>query len=181
MIMDARIAAELLYESEATLRMVDTVLDELHIGELDNPAQAQGMWALRSDEDSEAREYHAPPEFCVRGYWQVHELLDCVRQARELITPERQQRELPLQPSSDDPRLDRILSVVDALDSMADEGDSLKSTLLAELRQEVRSLVDVGAGNATTDRSRAAVALLAEAEGRLTRLGHLFDGGEHQH
>lgn len=180
MIMDARIAAELLYESEATLRMVDTVLDELHVGELDNPAQAQGMWALRAGKDSEAQEYHAPPEFCVRGYWQVHELLDCVRQAREIITPERQQTELPLESSSEDPRLDRILSIVDALDSMSEDGSSLKSTLVAELRQEVRSLVQVGAGNVTTDRSRVAVALLAEAEGRLTRLGHLFDGGDQQ-
>ena len=179
MIMDSRIAAELLYESEATLRMVDTVLDDLHLAELEVELEPQprGLWAVQSD-DRNAGDYHAPTEFCVRGYWQVHELLDCLRQAREMIAPSRQQTELRLDESAGNDRLDEVLSMVDALDSLEDPAED-RGRLVGELRTAIRSLLD-GSGTRPNDDLpiRSALSLLADAEVRLTRLGHLFDGGD---
>lgn len=175
MIMDARTAAELLYESEAALRMVDTVLDDLHIGELEPNPNVQGLWALRTDGE-DGGDVHAPPEFCVRGYWQVHELMECVRQAREVISPAGQQAELQLGEAPENARLDRVLSMIDALDSLDESTPAGRAELLTELRREIGGLVG-GASVPTSDvaRARTATALLSEAEVRLTRLGHMFE------
>lgn len=179
MIMDSRIAAELLYESEATLRMVDSVLDDLHLAELDvePEPQARGLWAVRSEDDATG-DYHAPTEFCVRGYWQVHELLDCLSQARRMIAPTHQQTELHFEEDAGNDRLDEVLSMVDALDSLEDPAED-RGRIVAELRTAIRGLLD-GSGRRPTDdlQIRSALSLLADAEARLTRLGHLFDGGD---
>lgn len=175
MIMDARIAAELLYESEATLRMVDTVLDELHAGELEAEAPMGPRLVARNDYP-ESGSVHAPNEFCVRGYWQVQDLLETVQQARQMIAPG-EQTEFELTSSASDPRLDLILSLVDSLETLDETNAGERTAMLNSLRDELRSMVGTPA-NAAGDQSSAAKGLLAEAEAKLTRLGYMFEDGD---
>src|SRR5688500_3859445 len=97
MIMDARIAAELLYESEATLRMVDTALDELRVGDEDELRRPSARMETLGSDFAETDEYEVPSEFCVRAYWQVQEIAECVRDSRELLQSVKPEAELEVE------------------------------------------------------------------------------------
>jgi hypothetical protein len=174
MLIDSPAAADLLYESEATLRMVDNVLDELRIGELEVRASAPRLKTLHHHFD-EAGAPEAPPEFRQRAFWQVQELMDCVREGRRML-----QTEGVSDPSFEQAeRLGRIALILDRLDSIEEPEFDRKSDLFGQLRQEMRGLIDwKKPANLEDQRIAAAIVALSEAEGRLTRLGTLFDGGD---
>lgn len=175
MIMDSRIAAELLYESEATLRMVDTALDELRIGDEDRRKPSPRLEALSSYE-KETDEFEVPPEFCVRAFWQVQDVAECVRDSRELLQSAQPRSEC-MDDIGDQGRLDRVLSLIDRLDSMDESGSRKDSDLISQLRDEIVGVLQrAELYGGTGKQIGTAIALLAEAEGRLTRLGHVFDG-----
>lgn len=170
MIMDARIAAELLYESEATLRMVDSVLDELHLSDaaLAEPSQ-RPMLSLVTDTDA------AGDDLGSRGYWQVQDLLESVQDARRLLAPETGQREIPFSGTSAAGDLDALYSVIDSLESL-DDLNPTQSTLFAELRDKLGTALTSGLSASDQEqRTATAVDILAEVEARLTRLSHFFE------
>ena len=172
MIMDSRIAAELLYESEATLRMVDTALDELRIGDEERRAPAPRLEALTSFQE-ESDEFEVPPDFCVREFWQVQEVAECVRDGRELLQAARPRPDRENALGDHQGRLDRVLSLIDSLD---ESGTGGSSDLIRQLRGEIVGVLQ-GAElySGAAKQIDTAIALLTEAEGRLTRLGHVFD------
>lgn len=178
--MDSRIAAELLYESEATLRMVDTALDELQIDDAESRFTGPRLKAICSNYDTEQAELHIPPEFCVRAYWQIHELLDCVRQSREAVQAiGRADRATAGAVQGDDRSgVDRALALIDRLDTMDDGAVVERHALHNDLRCDLVGMLarrDHAAGS--SEQLSMITVLLAETEARLTKLGHLFDSG----
>src|SRR5690606_10880387 len=121
--MDSRIAAELLYESEATLRMVDTALDELAAGDPDNELRIPGVLLETFGTDPASQnDPGMPSELSIRAYWQVQEVADCVREGRELLRTVRPPAERVAVPVDERARFDRVLSLIDRLDPGPDAG-----------------------------------------------------------
>lgn len=162
--------AELLYESEATLRMVDTVLDELQISDTESALPLQGMWALRSEAD-ESGDPCAGYDVFVRGYWQVQELLECLAEVRRSFGA--RVAEHAETATGGRERLDHVLSLVDSLE--AGRGMD-RPDVASALRHEIRDLLEsAGLPGDVDPRVASALAMIGEAEGRLTRLAHLFE------
>ena len=173
MIMDARIAAELLYESEATLRMVDSVIDELHLSDAlsAEPGQRPALSLVTDSDDAE----DGFGDVGTRGYWQVQELLERVQDARRLLAPSDAQREIPFSNGDAAGDLDSLYSVIDSLESLDDRSAS-QATLFADLRNKLgTTLTSSLAATDQVQRTATAGEILAEVEARLTRLGHYFE------
>lgn len=174
--MDSRIAAELLYESEATLRMVDTALDELAAGDPGNELRIPGVLLESFGTDlADETEFDMPSELCIRAYWQVQEVADCVRESRELLRTVKQPVERTVAPLDERARFDRVLSLLDRLDSDSSE-TSRDSALFGELRAEIMAVIGHAEESDQAARNVSlAISFLSEAEGRLTRLSNVFD------
>jgi hypothetical protein len=179
--MNSRIAAELLYESEATLRMVDSALGELQMSDLENRLRGPRLKAVYDNFETEPAELAIPPEFCVRAYWQIHELLDTVRQSREAIQSIGR-AELPPTRVAAAPfdGVDRALALIDRLDTLDDAASSIeRQTLHDDLRSDLLRIHErADRASHSSDCLSAVTVLLAEAEARLTKLGYLFESGE---
>jgi hypothetical protein len=81
--MNSRLAAELLYESEATLRMVDHALDELRLQESRPRPDLAAVSQLAEPAD---RGPELSQTLRLRVFWQIQELLDYVRETRAALS-----------------------------------------------------------------------------------------------
>jgi hypothetical protein len=174
--MDSRITAEMLYESEATLRMVDDVLDELRIGDAEPLFSAPRLTVIGPERSGETADV---TELSVRAFWQVHEVLDNVQESREEL--QEIGREMGADPvaRSDRDALDRAMELVDRLDSFEDGAPIDRERLHAELRRELIDIINRRERRTEVTQRVGGVALqLAEAEVHLSRLAHLFEGAE---
>ncbi|MEX2582853.1 MAG: hypothetical protein WD766_06250 [Gemmatimonadota bacterium] len=180
--MDSRIAAELLYESEATLRMVDDALDELRMAEPEPRRHPGGRAPDLSGFDSESTVVTAPSEFCVRAYWQVQDLLESVRLSRQALQAVGNHRDSGTDGDAsrrEHGGLDRALALVDRLDTLDDASATQRQALHAELRRDLAdALEQLDRRTGTSDQLSAIALQLAEAEARLTKLAHLFEDGD---
>lgn len=181
--MEHRIAAELLYESEATLRMVDDALDELRIGDAEQRVPRAHLTAVCSNFDADDDPgYDVPSELCVRTFWQIQELLDGVRQSRETLQALSGERRAAAQQEDgggSEPSVDHALSLLDRLDSADQPASDAVRELYAELRRDLLGLLGRSEDHSGSSERLSAVALqLSEAEARLTRLAHVFETGE---
>jgi hypothetical protein len=179
--MKPRIAAELLYEYEATLRMVDNVLDELRIADAESLRVVPVLRALPpGGRQAPEPAVQVPPDFCVRGYWQVQELVEQVREARQVMEGG------PDWNNPDDPEgeyqellrfIDRAVALVDRIEGVDGSTSAQREEAPGELRRELLNLLDRTARrHSFQDRRGSAALLLSEAETGLTRLGYLFQG-----
>jgi hypothetical protein len=169
--MNSRIAAELLYESEATLRMVDDALDELRLSEAGPFSGTPRLTVIRSGDDVDA---DARGVLSVRVFWQLQEVLDAVRESREALQAMSRQNVS----ESRGAELDRALALVDRLDTL-EAGETERPALHAELRRELIAVLNRGdGGDRSRDRLTDVSNRLAESETRLARLGHLFESGD---
>lgn len=178
--MESRNIADLLYESEATLRLVDSALDEIRAA--DREAEGRSTAAV-PDGSAEVRAgrrgYDAPSEFRIRAFWQVQEVSDCVRESRELLRSAAPPDGNAAQADGEG-AFDRVLSLIDQLDpaSASDAGAQRDERLIADLRAEVLSLIRAtAAGDERAKNISRAISFLSEAEGRLTQLHHILDAG----
>lgn len=175
--MDSRIAAELLYESEATLRMVDTVLDELRISDASARFMGQQLTTLDPGGQTQTAEIEIPSEFCVRAYWQIQEALECVQHSREALqlgAREEMSGEPGNERQEQRERIDRALALLDRLESLEAGADD-RSSIHRELRHDLVGILN--RAQRRTERGESislATSLIAEAEARLTRLGNSF-------
>lgn len=129
--MRPRTAAELLYESEASLRLVDHVLDDFQVSDTNPAGPSRSPYTALSTLTAERPPRSpVPSEFCIRTYWQIQEALDFIQQSRE----------------------------------------------------EIQTLVKESQGRTPQERGnnrlKTITDQLTEAEAKLIRLGHLFDGAE---
>jgi hypothetical protein len=82
---NARSAAELLYESEATLRMVDHALDELGLCEdYPEPRSTRSMTVGPLPEPSPTGS-DVPRQLALRELWELQELIEQVGRSRESL------------------------------------------------------------------------------------------------
>jgi hypothetical protein len=178
--MSSRIAAELLYESEATLRMVDTVLDEMRIAD---PAPAEHCKPVAGAEgQTPSAVLQIPTDLCVHAYWQIQEALECVQLGREALQAgERAPTDRGVPPHDTSGQFGSIygaLAHLDRLEALGDSTNRERSVMHRQLRQDLVDILNRAERRAEReDKISLATSLMAEAEARLTRLGHTFETG----
>lgn len=181
-----RLSGELLDDSAATLRLVDSLLDELREGE--EVVIEEGKRVQRVIQDLAIRPTGLAqlPHVLLRAYSEIVGALETLRQSRgvlERATVERVQRtHQKLQEVSSATEmaasdmldgLDRSLALIDRLeDGEPGEGEQVRG----ELRDELFRLIGcLQFQDITAQQLRFASNVLEEIEGRLAAIADLFD------
>ncbi len=165
---------EQLYDSEATLRLVDRLLEDL---DMSDPARsaARSRSGYRTEQlRDEPGEAHVASPLFLRVFWEIHDALELLRDSQAALLPS-----LDTNRSGGDEergRLDRALALADQLQS--EEGDPLRGPAHGALREELLALAgDLRSREAATDRLHLAADLLLHLEDRLAQLARAFDAG----
>lgn len=192
-----KLPEELLGDSEATLRLVDALLDDLREGDeivRDESERIAGVIKSVSNSPSALAQL---PKILLRAYAEIRGALETLRRSRgvlERATVERIQRtQANLREVSSATEkaasdmldgLDRALLLIDRLDSCADpvlgeEADTEDaSEIRTELRDELFHLISsLQFQDITSQQLRYASGVLTEIESRLVAIANLFDSG----
>ena len=189
--MTARHANELLYDSEAALRLVDSAIEDirdtrpgagmaeaLHAGNLRDLLQAAGPLGLLGIS-----------HVLVRGYGEIVGVLQSLRESRDVLASaapgnvqntHQKLREVTnateTAATSILDGLDRAVALVDQMDAKAGEGDaSADAALRNTLRDELFSLMGcMQFQDVTTQQLRYASSVLSEMEARLGELASIL-------
>ena len=187
--MTARHANELLYDSEAALRLVDTAIEDirdthpgaaeaLHAGNLRDLLQTAGPLGLLGIS-----------RVLARGYGEIVGVLQSVRESRDvlsrtasdrLLNTHRTLREATSATEMAAPSilhgLDRAVALVDQIDVKAAEGDAAAGAVLRNtLREELSSLMGrLQLQDITTQQLSYASSVLSETEARLAELASIL-------
>ena len=170
--MTARPATELLYDSEAALRLVDSAIEDLRL----NGSAPIGMVALS--------------HVLARGYSEIVSVLGSVRESRQILQPAavdrihhtherlrevRNATEIAATDILDG--IDRSVALVNDMDAKAAAGDAAAGAdLRNRLRDELFALMGcLQFQDITTQQLNYASAVLVEMETRLDALAHLLD------
>ena len=171
--MDRRPSSELLYDSEASLRLVDRALEELHL--LDTDPDPDDPASLRM----EMLEVHGGmahlPRIVVQASCEIESLLDHLRESRDALERTAGAAQLPAA-SDSDPHdgLDRALELVDRLDG-AGQSDE-RGRLQSDLRDVILGLAgQLDLSDVIDLRVSRAMSALREMEDRLSNLALHFD------
>jgi chemotaxis regulatin CheY-phosphate phosphatase CheZ len=188
--MTSRHADKLFYDSEATLRLVDSALDDLRMP----LAAMQPADTRHPDMNLQLGPLTIGlaelPQVLLRAYSEISGVLTTLRQSRDVLeqtTVEKlhqtnnKLREVTsaTETAATDmlDGLDRSLALVDELDAEAAAGTSQRAPELhAELRNELFGLMNcLQFQDITTQQLNYASSVLIDMENRLTELVHLFD------
>lgn len=192
-----KLPEELLGDSEATLRLVDALLDDLREGDEIVQDESERIAGVIENVSTSPSALAQLPEILLRAYSEIRGALETLRRSRgvlEKATLERIQRtQENLQEVSSATEkaatdmldgLDRALLLIDRLDSTADsalEGDGDEqdaSEIRTELRDELFHLISsLQFQDITSQQLRYASGVLAEIESRLVSIADLFDVG----
>jgi hypothetical protein len=191
--MTARQASELLYDSEAALRLVDSAIEEIREPEGRRGAEPNARTAELRDALAAA---NGPlgllglSQVLARSYTEIVSVLGSLRESRTVLersTVERiQQTHAKLREVSNATEvaatdilngLERSLALVDQMDQRATEGDARSE---ADLRQTLRDELFALVGcmqfqDITTQQLNYASAVLTEMENRLAELARVLD------
>ncbi|MCC6928882.1 MAG: hypothetical protein IT359_07840 [Gemmatimonadaceae bacterium] len=191
--MSAKQPIELLYDSEATLRLVDTAIQEM--GELDAetaPSVEQRLRTAMSQTPGSPLGLVGLSDLLARGYAEILGVLDSLRQSRHLLERAAVEK---IQHTHDKLRevssatetaatdilngLDRANTLVDDLDAYANthgEPDDAASTIRGSLRDELFALMGhMQFQDITSQQLTYASAVLTEMETRLANVAKVFD------
>jgi len=178
-VMATRVAKELLYDSEASLRLVDTALAELRTQNGPDDAGADvnaGLAGL--------------PALLLRAYTEINGALQTLRQSRtalehtaveklHLTSAKLKEVSSATELAATDilDGLDRAIAMVDELESAEAEGDTGRS---GEVRQTMRDELFGLMGHLqfqdiTTQQLNYASSILTEMENRLMQIARIFD------
>ncbi|MEO8562960.1 MAG: hypothetical protein ABI601_12835 [bacterium] len=179
------LASELLFESEAALRMVDSAIGELQPGVSDAGAHDE------STEESPIAASAGVPSGLLRAHGEIEGMLEQVRASRDVLTHAPatrmsllQSKLLEVSTVSEDATtdildaLDQALAIVDQLDVLAaSEGSSTRADDLRKtLRDELfRMMQPLQFQDITTQQLAYASSVIMQMEDRLTNLVSLFD------
>jgi hypothetical protein len=171
--MNPQIAEQLLYESEATLRLVDTLLDELQVMEPHLSHVGRVAHGLRLEEET-IEEPSELPEQLESAANQARAVLDALAQSRDVLErislDKRGGRsdELGEAPSAIEVRegLERVLLLVDRLDEER-EPAAVRGLLRAEI---LEMLAGVRAQEITEQQLGFASSVLNDTQSRLSAL-----------
>lgn len=173
-----RRADELLYDSEASLRLVDTVLEDLGTPQPEPTALAAAAIGLNEI-----------PELLLRANREINSVLDSLRQSRDMLEKTASEN---LQVTHEKLRevtsatevaatdildgLDRSLALVDRLDAEAETEGGNSAETRAELRDEIFQVMGhLQFQDITSQQLSYASSVLLEMERRLAELASLFD------
>lgn len=161
-----RVTQEALYDSEATLRLVDRVLEDLDMSH--RLGGAAGTLTYRVEQLGD----EATPGL-LGAYWELQDVLELLRGGHAALHPASGAAGSP----ADDEHefLSRALAVVDQLQSRGEE-DPDRALAHQELRRELLALSEqLRSRQAVADRLDLTSSLLRELEQRLARLSRVFD------
>jgi hypothetical protein len=185
-----KLPGNLLDDSAATLRLVDSLLDELREGEELVAVEARRVSHILGELALRPTGLTALPGILLRAYSEIMGALETLRQSRgvlERATVERVQRtHQKLQEVSSATEmaatdmldgLDRALLLIDRLDELDGQADSgAASAVRGELRDEVFRLIScLQFQDITAQQLRYASSVLEEIEERLRAIATLFD------
>jgi hypothetical protein len=178
--MSAKPASELLYDSEAALRLVDSAIKE--------------MGELAADPDQAGRGALTLSELLTRAYEEIPRVLESLRQTRSVFeraaVDKIQRTHAKLREVSNATEsaatdildgLERALAKVDELDTIATQnaGDRTQAVRTA-LRDELHTIVGhLQFEDITAQQLEHASLMLTETEQRLSHLLHAFDPALH--
>lgn len=167
-----RVTQELLYDSEATLRLVDRVLDDLDMSDHFRSARAGTPHCRTEQLRCDVAESDAPSASFLRAYWEIQDALEMLRDSHAALQPVRDGSE---QGSADEhDRLSRALSVVDQLQS--EENDPRREQAHEALRLELLALAEhLRCREQVNDRLHFTADLLWDLELRLAQLSRVLD------
>lgn len=191
--MSTKQPSELLYDSEATLRLVDTAIHDM--GDLDGegpPSLEQRVRAAMTQPQGTSIGLVGLSDLLARGYAEILGVLDSLRQSRHLLERAAVEK---IQHTHDKLRevsnatetaatdilngLDRANMMVDELDAYAGEHgepDDKASTIRASLRDELFALMGhMQFQDITSQQLNYASAVLTEMETRLSSIAKVFD------
>ncbi len=185
--MPTRPANELLYDSEASFRLVDNVLNELRSAP---SAEAPGSLTAGTADDHSPVALAALPHVLAKVYGEIVSVLESLRQSRDVLekntveqiqhTHEKlQEVTSAIEVAATDimDAVDRALGMVDELDSAA-EADTAERA--AEVRQSLRDELFGMMGclqfhDITTQQTDYASSVLVDTKDRLAQLARIFD------
>lgn len=188
--MATRAAEELYYDSEATLRLVDTVLDELQVMEVEVSRSEDRVRSLTEQVGRAQAGIADVPDLLLRAYSEIRSVLESLRRSRSVLersTMDKFQhmneklREVSsaTEVAATDilDGVDRALALVDRLDTAEEDGE--RADGFAELRNELFGVMGcLQFQDITAQQLSYASAVLVEMEGRLAELAAIFDPAE---
>lgn len=183
--MSTRAAEELYYDSEATLRLVDNVLDELQVMDEVGQRDEHGRFSQRMVRETVAA--GELPEIIVRAYGEVQALLDSLRRSRDVLERTSAEKahhmgerlravDAAAEVAATDilDGVDRALAVVDRLDDAPD--DATRTELRGALREELFEVMGcLQFQDITSQQLNYASSVLFDMESRLGALAETFD------
>jgi hypothetical protein len=182
-------AEELFYDSEATLRLVDTVLDELQVME-EEVTRSEDRVRFLTEQAGRAHAGIADlPEILSRAYVEIQSVLESLRRSRSVLerstVDKCQHMNEKLREVSSATELaandildgvDRALALVDRLDTTEGESPAARADGFAELRNELFGVMGcLQFQDITSQQLGYAASVLSDIEGRLAELARIFD------
>lgn len=188
--MATRPADELLYDSEATLRLVDDALNDIHDLHTGQEAMEAQMRALIGELVDQPRGLAALPRVLLRAYAEIMSVLESLKQSRGML--ERASLD-KLQHTNQKLRevtsatevaatdimdsVDRALGMVDQLEAEDAEASTERAAeIRGALRDELFGVMgSLQFQDITTQQINYASSVLVEMEKKLQQIAHVFD------
>jgi hypothetical protein len=183
--MSTRAAEELYYDSEATLRLVNTALDELRV--MEDQGRNAGRGPVLAQERTEPAAGAELPELVLRAYGEIQSGLESLRRSRDVLERTTMEKihhmgdriravnsatEVAATDILDG--VDRALALVDRLDEMREGPD--RAAVRGELREELFEVMGcLQFQDITSQQLTYASSVLYEMESRLANLAQIFD------
>ena len=168
-----RVKQESLYDSEATLRLVDRVLEELDGTHCLHPLAGLRGYRAEQLRDGTA-ELDQPSNAFLRVYWEIQETLECLRDGHEELRAAPADTARAATDERD--RMSHALAMVDQLRS--DRSDPRSGMVHEALRDDLLALADqLRYRESISSRLHRTMDLLCDLEVRLTQLSRIFDSG----
>lgn len=188
--MATRPATELLYDSEATLRLVDSALEGISDLRADRSGMESQMRALIGQLVDQPRGLASLPQVLLRAYAEIMGVLESLKESRGMLEraaldkiQHTNQKLLEVTSATEVAAtdimdgVDRALGMVDELDAVEGAGGPGRA---GELRQSLRDELFGMMGSLqfqdiTTQQINYACSVLAEMERKLNQIAHVFD------
>lgn len=170
--MSTHIDAERLYDFEATLRLVDSALDELQVLGLEPGGDGLDGLAPYDEDDADAEVSDLTP---LRVYREVQEGLHSLRHGRSILELTSEDRGDSSTVAANDALtgLDRALLLVERCEK---EGVGDPAALFTGIREEIRSaMTSLRGQDVTEQRLSYAASILLDMDGRLAQLADMLD------